>query len=267
MNDFKTDIIWTMNCTYLPGDVVEKHSHTFFHYIYVQSGNGKITIDNTTLDFIPGHIYLIEPMVFHQFSAGDKGLCAHELKFETVDTDMFHKLCGLPLSLDTNGYDIKEIFRSLFSETAAKDTYYKNMVIIKFYELITLLFRCASYRENHKSTDKKPSDKFSMVISYINKNLQSEITLQTLSGIVHMESIYFLKQFKQVTGSTPMAYVRNVRINKAKTLLLHSDMNITQISAAVGFLSIHHFSSAFKKITGMSPAAFKEHYQKEATAK
>lgn len=258
MDDFKTSIIWTMNCVYLPGDVVEKHSHTFFHYIYIQDGNGKITIDKTSMELIPGNIYLIEPMIPHEFSAGDKGLSAYELKFETEDNDIFNKLCSLPISLNTDGYDIQGIFKALFSESTIKDIHYKNLIIIKFYELIILLFRCAYHHQADKSVEEKSSDKFSKVISYINKNLQNEITLQTLADIVHMESIYFLKQFKNATGNTPMAYVRNVRINKAKTLLLHSDMNITQISAAVGFLSVHHFSSTFKKMTGLSPAAFKE---------
>ena len=257
MNEFKTGVIWTMNCVYLPGDIVEKHSHTFFHYLYVQSGNGKITIDNTSAELIPGFIYLIEPMLPHEFSAGDKGLSAYELKFETEDSSLFNKLCTLPNSINTSGFNISGIFQSLFAESVNKDLYYKELILIKFYELITLLFRAGERQQKNESGQSKSSDKFSNVLSYINKNLQNEISLQTLADIVHMDSIYFLKQFKQVTGNTPMAYVRNVRINKAKNLLLHSDMNVTQISAAVGFLSVHHFSSAFKKITGFSPAQFK----------
>lgn len=58
-------------------------------------------------------------------------------------------------------------------------------------------------------------------------------------------------------GITPMNYLRNIRINQAKKLLLHSDMNITQISAAVGFQTIHHFTSTFKKLVGVSPSEYK----------
>ena len=76
--------------------------------------------------------------------------------------------------------------------------------------------------------------------------------LETLAEIMHMEKSYFLRQFKKSTGKTPMAYVKTLKIEIAKELIENSDMNITQISEFLGFSSIHHFSNAFKKITGKS---------------
>ena len=143
-------------------------------------------------------------------------------------------------------------------EASNVDEFSKSMIDIKFNEFLTTLFRLNLLKKQDENDLKIGSDRFSEIIGYINQNIQSQITLNELANIVHMDSIYFLKQFKKVTGTTPMAYVRNARISQAKNLLLHSDMNITQISLAVGFQSIHHFSSAFKKIVGVSPAVFKE---------
>ena len=62
-----------------------------------------------------------------------------------------------------------------------------------------------------------------------------------------------------------MDYLRTLRINKAKKLLVNSDMNITQISNAVGFQTIHHFTAVFKKIVGKTPTEYKAEKKKRTT--
>ncbi len=262
MEKFDTKVIWTMNCVYNKGDIVEKHSHTFFHYIYVHKGGGKILIGNEEMPLIHGYIYLINPMTGHEFCAGEKGMSLYELKFETSDSEIFNKLHTLPTTLDVYKSKVSEIFRSMFPEFAKKDSYSDVLIQYRFYEILTLLFRCNETQRDTEPNDKKQPDKFSEVFTYINRNLQKPLTLAELAQIVHMESIYFLKQFKKATGTPPMTYVRNVRISTAKNLLLHSDMNITQISSAVGFLTVHHFSSCFKKYAGCSPAEYKKIHNK-----
>lgn len=256
------EILWTMKCVYLPDDMVIKHNHTFFHYIYVHKGNGTITINKTTMDLLPHHLYAVNPMSMHEFKAGADGFSAYEIKFEISDKALYKKLCSLPMSINTSGHEIKSIFQTLFNETTTKDLYYSDIIGIKFYELVTLLFRYSEHQRNDSPDNTPSSDKFAPVINYINQHLQEQITLQTLADTVHMESIYFLKQFKQTTGNTPMNYVRNIRISRAKNLLIHSDMNITQISAAIGFMTVHHFSSTFKTITGFSPSEYRNNNNK-----
>lgn len=262
MKNLNHEILWTMKCLYLPGDMVIKHNHTFFHYLYIEDGSGTITINKTTLNLLPHHLYTVNPMSMHEFKAGKNGLSAYEIKFEISDKILYKKLCSLPMSINTEGYGIKAIFQSLFSEITSKDFYYSDIIEIKFRELITLLYRCSEHQLTSTTEDTPSTDKFAPVINYINQHLQEQITLQILADTVHMESIYFLKKFKQIMGITPMNYVRNIRINRAKNLLLHSDMNVTQISAAVGFLTIHHFSSVFKTMTGLSPSEYRDNNNK-----
>ena len=76
--------------------------------------------------------------------------------------------------------------------------------------------------------------------------------------LAHMEKIYFLKKFKSEVGTTPVNYLRRLRINQSKKLLINSEFNITQIACTVGFQSVHHFSNVFKKLVGMSPSEYKK---------
>ena len=249
------NVIWSMNCVYMPNATVAMHSHPHFHYLYVKSGGGHIEIDSTKHELSKGHIFMMQKGVLHEIHSGDGGLSAYEIKFSTLDDEKVELLSSLPHALDIAGYNAEEIFESIFTEMQNMDLFYERVVEAKLEELILMLLRCNQKRDDTKST--MYSEKFSDVLFYMNRNLSTEIDLKMLADIAHMEKIYFLKSFKAEIGTTPMDHLRRLRVNAAKKLLVNSDMNITQISNAVGFQTIHHFTGVFKKITGKSPTEYK----------
>ena len=62
-------------------------------------------------------------------------------------------------------------------------------------------------------------------------------------------------------GTTPIKYINNLRMKKAKELLANSDMSISEISELVGFQSIHYFSRNFKEREGCAPLAYRRKHQ------
>lgn len=103
------------------------------------------------------------------------------------------------------------------------------------------------------------------VISFINANYAENITTKSLAELIHMSEGHFCNVFKSATGVSANEYMMNVRIKKAKRLLLYSDMNITEISNACGFNDPNYFTRAFKKHIGKTPKQFRsEGRQKEA---
>ncbi len=246
------NVISTLDTYYPPFGRIDMHNHTFFHYIYVYKGNGNIEIDGVELSLTEGYIYLVKPTARHGFEAGDNGMSTIELKFDLATKDVYSKMCSLPNMLDAKDTDVHSILKKMASEMNADDKYANTMEEIKLSELIITLFRI------NRSFHSDVTNRFSEVIGYINQNLKEEIDLKSLSEIAYMDKVYFLKEFKKHTGITPMRYVKKMRIEKAKSLLCHSDMNITQISTSCGFTSIHHFSNVFKKETGLSPALYKK---------
>ena len=272
MFDRKNDIhvLWSSSCKYLPGRRVDDHIHDFFHYLYILKGQGQIRIGNATYDLQPNVIYMIPPNTEHGFynnHTSSKLLCA-EIKFDIQDPVCRKMAMEFPATVAVKNTPISRILMDIYKESRVKDRVSESISALLLQEMFYYILRAISGKgEDAKPAPKqeklKTSDDLSRVLDYIFENVQNNITLQDLANICCLEKTYFLKKFKTLTGYTPMAYVRKEKIKKAKELLIYSDMNITQISEAVGFESIHHFSNVFSKATGMSPNKFKKEHMLE----
>ena len=95
-------------------------------------------------------------------------------------------------------------------------------------------------------------------ISYIQLNLNKEITVNHLAERANQHPDYFSRLFLQSTGERPIVYIHEKRIERAQYLITTSNMTFEQIATETGFESVSYFSRIFKKITGMSPRQYKE---------
>ncbi|WP_058952759.1 helix-turn-helix domain-containing protein [Clostridium tyrobutyricum] len=102
-------------------------------------------------------------------------------------------------------------------------------------------------------------NRFKDVLSYIHNNFNKKITLDELSKITHFSKEHFCRKFKQITGSSTIEYINNLRIQRATLLLEKTDLNITEIALACGFEDINYFSRIYKKSKNMSPVNFRKH--------
>jgi transcriptional regulator GlxA family with amidase domain len=67
-----------------------------------------------------------------------------------------------------------------------------------------------------------------------------------------------IRQFKRGTRMTPLRYLNQSRVDKAKELLQYTTFNVSEVSQQVGFKSIFHFSKVFRQISGRNPSEFKQ---------
>ena len=82
------------------------------------------------------------------------------------------------------------------------------------------------------------------------------ISNDSLAALCGVSTVYFRKLFTAAYGIPPMRYLKNVRINKAKELLIGDADSISAISENTGFGSVYAFSKAFKAETGVSPSGY-----------
>ena len=78
-----------------------------------------------------------------------------------------------------------------------------------------------------------------------------------------MSVSWFIRNFKEYTGSTPTQYILSLRISNAQTLLDSTNYNITEIAEIVGYDNLLYFSRLFRKQSGMSPSEFRNRLRAE----
>ena len=98
-------------------------------------------------------------------------------------------------------------------------------------------------------------------LEYISAHYTENLTLQNVADTVHLSKSYFSLYFKKQTGRNFVDYLIELRIREAKRLLVESESRIYDVAKAAGFKDVKYFSKVFKKITGLTPIAYREKYQ------
>ena len=96
---------------------------------------------------------------------------------------------------------------------------------------------------------------------YIEKHYGESITISELAELSNLSASTFGRLFKKEMGATPMQYLLEVRLNKAKLLLGRTHMSLTEIANQCGFSSSAHLGATFKIATGVTPSEFRKAYQ------
>lgn len=146
--------------------------------------------------------------------------------------------------------------RQEFIQGSPRILYAESVVNI----LSTHLIRNYSISNNQfKNCDSKISThQLKQVIDYIYENLEHNLTLTELAAIAQMSQYRFARGFKNATGFSPHKYLILQRIESAKNLLNQDKLSIAEISYQLGFNSQSHFTSAFRKMTGVTPKYYRE---------
>ncbi len=98
---------------------------------------------------------------------------------------------------------------------------------------------------------------------YIRDNLSQRLKLNEIADYVHISSRHLSRIFKAEMGQSFSSYVRTERIRKASLFLSDTDLTIKEISEAIGFDSVHYFTSVFTKEMGMSPGKFRQQVKQQ----
>jgi AraC family transcriptional regulator len=85
------------------------------------------------------------------------------------------------------------------------------------------------------------------------QHIGEPITIKALSRKVAINECYLKKGFKEMFGSTIFDFYQSQRMEHAKYLLYEKGLTVTEVSVLLGYSSISHFSTAFKKHTGLKP--------------
>ena len=152
---------------------------------------------------------------------------------------------------------ISEIFSNEID--GYKSIYAKKNVeqIVHWIEL--LRDKLCKYLEERKKNYK--NNTINHVKKYINEHLEDKLSLNEIASLYSISPSYLSSLFKKYCETGFSEYITQMKIGKAKELLLKENYKVYEVSDMLGFESAFYFSKVFKKVTGYSP---KEYTQKQA---
>ena len=102
-----------------------------------------------------------------------------------------------------------------------------------------------------------PTWRVRRVTNHIEQNLDRPLPLAELAGVVNMTRFHFARLFRCSTGYPPHRFVLRQRVARACELLARSELTIAEISQRVGFRTPSHFTTVFRRVSGVTPSGYR----------
>lgn len=149
------------------------------------------------------------------------------------------------------------IFENIFNQYIISSEVSQVIIRSQILYIITSIYTDIK-NPNKKLYESPYGKKIRRVIDYIQNNLDADLSLGKLARICEFSPAHFHKVFKSVVHCTPNEFIINVRLNRAKELIVKSDMPISEIAYKIGYKDIHYFCALFKKYTGTTPGRYRK---------
>lgn len=114
--------------------------------------------------------------------------------------------------------------------------------------------------QSEKDTGEQETRMIVNITKYLQEHMEEEISLGILAEKFHLSPQYISQLFKSEIGVNFLAYLTNLRMEKAKKLLVTTALSITEIAGQVGYGDYRVFTKVFKKTENMTPSQYRREF-------
>lgn len=258
------------------------HKHDFYEIVYVLQGKCQIFFEHETLDLTPGDFLMIAPNYSHQIGVydddsivlniiirsstlldiflnaiRDKTVISRFLLSHTYGGKKFNHL----IFHTRNDFIIRNYILDIYIELEETDEYSNriatSLVTILFSQLVRHYAGTADMPDAHRND----SEHATKIMNYIIDHY-ADCTLESISQHLHFSTQYCSKLIKATIGLSFSELLTEVRIQKAKNLLISTPMKVDDISEHLGYSNPETLIRVFKKVLGTTPSAYRKKHSK-----
>lgn len=245
--------------------VFPMHWHDRMELILVTSGSLNIRVGTETTTLSPNHLAIISPRQLHYGLSGAEGVSCYAFMF-----DISHFMNSVPTVRQfiapisekrtlfqpwTSQHEIVELLKNIIKLHTSKQNFHHLQVVGKIYELVALLYQfCFTGEEVNSITDSRFQD----VLNYVNLHFAENISSEGLSRKFGYSQGYFCRHFKEITGLSPMIYIRILRLEKAENLIREHNLSLKEIALQCCFSDMSYFTKCFKAHFQLTPTEYME---------
>lgn len=249
------------------------HSHDFTEIVLILDGEGEFYLDGQVYPVQKGDILLLNPGTVHQSRLTHPECPALEfyaaftnVHFRNMEENNIRFSCTPVLihPKEKTFLSLSRLAAEMNAETEQAHPGRYFMLKACLIQMLLLLYRAqaecpktdiAGY--TFESTNKKYVAE--QIVDYMDQHYNEKISLDRIAENMYLSPFYVSRIFKSEIGTTPINYLINMRMEKAKQLLtVNSDVSIQEIAQRVGYEDAYHFSKLFKKHYGESPTKYRQ---------
>lgn len=232
-----------------------------FQLLYIVSGKAHFHFDGKEQIVTAGHMVLYrpkEPQKYEYYGEDQTevywvhftgGNVTNILRSYGLTDDKRVFYCGSSL-------DYQNLFRTMINELQMRKENYAEMLEMYLRQIFIMLQRY--FLNTLKTNNARVVEEIDKATLFFNEHYSEDINIDEYAQNNHVSVSWFIRNFKQCTGFTPMQYILSKRIYNAEILLRDPSYNVTEISRIVGYDNPLYFSRIFKKIKGLSPSEYRK---------
>ncbi|MEF3311078.1 AraC family transcriptional regulator [Paenibacillus sp. GYB004] len=250
------------------------HHHDFAELSFFVEGSGAESINGVEHRIRPGTASFLLPNHMHKLDSDpDRTFTKYRCMFDMPilfgvheDPEFSRLVYGIGISspsfVDFDGSSAERMRTTMeqLLEEYGKPDYpgRRHMIRLKLSEALLLFVRESSGQRIAGSGSETEKVKLSPILQYVHMHYTERLTLEELASTFRQSAPHISRSFKEHTGKGFLEYVRQLRIESAVTMLLHTNMSITDIAASVGFDSFRTFARVFRDIKGQTASEYRE---------
>ncbi|ANS75595.1 hypothetical protein AWM70_14155 [Paenibacillus yonginensis] len=224
-----------------------------FDLFYVWSGEGTLILNGQPTEIGKGSCFLFRP--------GDYTSATHNPQKPLVLTYIHFDVQGAPEEIPARYRRLEEPldFEFMLSRYVRlflnQDTYgaeEEARLLLK--QMMIYLLREEHHVPAPQAVSHHLDESIQEIANYVLQHPGLPHRTKDLAARAGLSPRYFSIKFKEITGTPVQSYIIKCRIDRARHLLLHAGMNVTEVAEALGYRDIFFFSRQFKQYTGKSPS-------------
>lgn len=255
-----------------------RHTHEFYELVYVRDGGGTNIIEGHPYPMLPGDLFLMRPEDIHSYGGGTSCHIVNVLFLPPLyHGDDWQRLLALPglkaylepgrhraphkvALLPAEARRAEACCDRLISELRTTERLPGALLLARdaLTEMLVIASRAlAATGRAPVHEQAKTENPIAEALTILHRDFRERVAVAELADAVGLTANWFGERFKAATGLTVNDYLSRLRIEAARAALERSDDDITTIALAVGFDDPSYFARVFRRLTGLTPRAYR----------
>ena len=241
------------------------HTHPFTEIFFVLNGKGNFFFRRDIRPIETGDLIIIPPYLEHT----EQSIPGTPLEYYVLGIDgiAFQEEDQSSTAQIFCNFDNVSLIRDLFAQIhyeMKSGGYGAELICQHLLEILILrILRSSRQLVPVSINTVRMTKECAQIKEYLDTNYAEHITLDTLTGLTHMNKYYMAHSFAKYTGLSPIQYLNRRRLEAACQLLRDTDLSVSDIAGSTGFSSQSYFTQTFRKFYGITPIRYRQDHEKE----